>query len=175
MKITAQEEYGLRCIMHLARKPFGETVNVRIIAEREGLSVAYVEKLLYLLNRAGLTESVRGAQGGYRLAHPAEEITLMQVLEALGGMLTPDSLCTQFAGDREVCVHHGGCDLHSVWSFVTDYLSVIFSRVTLKHLAEGESRALMPDLSTRAEQIIPLSRHQTPKKVSLSSEGRTTR
>ncbi len=172
MKITAQEEYGLRCIMHLARVPFGDTVNVRQIAEYEGLSSAYVEKLLYLLNRAGLTESVRGAQGGYRLAHPAEQITLRQVLEALGGVLTADTLCNQFSGDREVCVHHGGCELHSVWSFVADYLSVVFSRITLKHLSDGEARPLVPSLFARSEQTIPLAEREPAQTVQTTMEGR---
>lgn len=172
MKITAQEEYGLRCMMHLARVPFGETVNVRQIAEHEGLSVAYVEKLLYLLNRAGLTESVRGAQGGYRLALPAEQITLRQVLEALGGVLTADSLCSQFSGDRDICVHHGGCELHSVWSFVADYLSVVFNRITLKHLAEGTARPLVPSVSLRSEQTIPLNERQPASATQTSLEGR---
>lgn len=172
MKITAQEEYGLRCIMHLARRPFGETVNVRQIAKHEGLSVAYVEKLLYLLNRAGLTESVRGAQGGYRLAHPAEEVTLWQVLEALGGALTVDSLCSQYAGDREVCVHHGGCELHSVWAFVADYISLVFQRITLKQLADGEARPLVPSFATRIEQTISLVRQQPIQTAGTNLEGR---
>lgn len=160
MKITAPEEYGLRCIMHLARVPFGETVNVRQIAEYEGLSTAYVEKLLYLLNRAGLTESVRGAQGGYRLAYPPEQISLRQVLEALGGVLIADNLCSQFSGDRETCVHHGGCELHSVWSFVADYLAVVFTRITLKHLADGAARPLVPTFFPRSEHTVPLSERQ---------------
>lgn len=172
MKITAQEEYGLRCIMHLARVPFGDTVNVRQIAEHEGLSVAYVEKLLYLLNRAGLTESVRGAQGGYRLALPAEQITLRQVLDALGGVLTADTLCSQFSGDREVCVHHGGCELHSVWSFVADYLSVVFNRITLKHLAEGAARPLVRSVLVHNEQTIPLTERQPATTSQTSLEGR---
>ncbi len=172
MKITAQEEYGLRCIMHLARVPFGETVNVRQIAEHEGLSTAYVEKLLYLLNRAGLTESVRGAQGGYRLAYPPEQINLRQVLEALGGVLTADNLCNQFSGDREICVHHGGCELHSVWSFVADYLAVVFNRITLKHLADGEARPLVPSFFSRSEQTIPLAGRQPVQTAHTNSEER---
>lgn len=172
MKITAQEEYGLRCIMHLARVPFGETVNVRQIAEYEGLSTAYVEKLLYLLNREGLTQSVRGAQGGYRLAHPPEQISLWQVLEALGGVLSADSLCNQFSGDREICAHHGGCELHSVWSFVADYLAVVFNRITLKHLVDGEARLLVPSFFSRSEQTFPLVERQPGQTAQTKLEER---
>ena len=80
MKITAQEEYGLRCIMQLARSEGDGPVMVRDIAEREGLSVAYVEKLLWLLSRGGISESVRGPRGGYRLTRPCSEISIGEVM-----------------------------------------------------------------------------------------------
>ena len=78
MKITAQEEYGLGCILQLAREEgnleLGGAMQVRDIAEREGLSVAYVEKILWTLSRRGIVESVRGPKGGYRLMRPSAEI-----------------------------------------------------------------------------------------------------
>ena len=71
MKITAQEEYGLRCLLQLARMPQGQIVSVKEIADKEGLSGANVEKLLRLLSHAGLVHSVRGIKGGYVLNRPA--------------------------------------------------------------------------------------------------------
>ncbi|HZF38830.1 MAG TPA: Rrf2 family transcriptional regulator, partial [Blastocatellia bacterium] len=84
MKITAQEEYGLRCILQLAREQTANSdgnlepgaIFVRDIAEREGLSVAYVEKILWTLSHSGIVESVRGPKGGYRLTRPCGEISL---------------------------------------------------------------------------------------------------
>ena len=68
MKISAQEEYGLRCLLQLARLEDGESLTLGQIAEREGISGANAGKLLWLLSKAGLVQSVRGNRGGYRLA-----------------------------------------------------------------------------------------------------------
>src|SRR5260370_22541573 len=82
MKITAQEEYGLRCILQLASVPAGEPLAGGEIARREGLSYPYVEKLLWTLKRAGLTKSHRGVKGGYVLSRSPEEISLGNVQRA---------------------------------------------------------------------------------------------
>ena len=71
MKITAQEEYGLRCLLQLARHASDpRPVTVGQVAASEGLSFAYAEKLLRVLSAAGLAESIRGSRGGYRLLQP---------------------------------------------------------------------------------------------------------
>src|SRR5262245_66626616 len=97
MKITAQEEYGLRCLMHLAR--CGGSLTVPEIAQAEGLSPAYVAKLLAVLRQAGFVESVRGRAGGYHLARPPGEVRLGRVLLALGEPLFDDpGYCGRPAG-----------------------------------------------------------------------------
>ena len=106
MKITSQEEYGLRCVLQLAREQLGNTdanlepgaIFVRDIAEREGLSVAYVEKILWTLSRSGIVESVRGPKGGYRLTRPNDRISLGEVMRALGGLQSGEEICSQFTG-----------------------------------------------------------------------------
>src|SRR3989338_6855273 len=115
MKITAQEEYGLRCLLQLARGPQGQLVSVKEIARREGLSTAYVEKLLRHLARAGLVHSMRGIKGGYLLNRPAGSVTLGEVVRALGGMQTTDHLCHAYTGQQEACVHFSDCGIRSVW------------------------------------------------------------
>src|SRR5258707_12706669 len=75
MKISAHEEYGLRCLVQLARAEMdGESLTLSQIAEREGLSVANAGKLMWILNKAGLVQSQRGTKGGYKLARPAKDI-----------------------------------------------------------------------------------------------------
>src|SRR5262245_11184528 len=99
MKITAQEEYGLRCLLQLARAEEGHSLTIPEIAVAEGLSGPYVAKLLAVLRQAGLLESVRGRSGGYRLAHPPSEITLGTVLRVLGEPLFEEpAYCQQHAG-----------------------------------------------------------------------------
>ena len=92
MKITAQEEYGLRCLLRLARVEADQPpLTIPEIAAAEGLSAPYVAKLLSVLRQAGLIESVRGRDGGYRLARPPAEVRLGAVLLALGEPLFDDA------------------------------------------------------------------------------------
>ena len=84
MKITAQEEYGLRCALQLARAGTGGSLTLPEIASREGLTVPHAGKLLAMLRQGGVVRSVRGRTGGYSIARPADSITAAEVLRALG-------------------------------------------------------------------------------------------
>src|SRR2546425_11812681 len=75
MRFTAQEEYGLRCLLQIAREPAG-SLTIPEIAEREALTSAYVAKLMSVLRKAGLVKSTRGQKGGYRLACPPDQMNL---------------------------------------------------------------------------------------------------
>ena len=110
MKFSALEEYGLRCILSLARtearvlaqgqtadSPGQEYATVPEVAQKEGISVQYVRKLFGLLAKAGLIEGVRGRRGGFQLAKPAEAITVSEVLQVLGGRLYESDTCNRFA------------------------------------------------------------------------------
>src|SRR4029079_15479481 len=83
MKISAQEEYGLRCLVQLANLPEGESLTLPQIAEREGISTANAGKLMWLLNKAGFVHSTRGTKGGYLLSRPASEIRLSELIKVL--------------------------------------------------------------------------------------------
>jgi Rrf2 family transcriptional regulator, iron-sulfur cluster assembly transcription factor len=141
LKITAQEEYGLRCLLQLARQEqetAGEgTLLVRDIAEREGLSVAYVEKLLWMLSRSGLVESVRGPKGGYKLSRAATAISLGEVIRVLGGIPSESEICSQFTGNHETCVHNSDCGLRPVWTSINDFVQSVFDKIPLVTLLNG--------------------------------------
>src|SRR5271165_5441788 len=99
MKITAQEEYGLRCLLRLARVHRGLPLTIPEIAAAENLSVPYVGKLLTVLRQAGLIDSVRGRTGGYHLSRPPAEIHLGAVMRTLGEPLFEDpGYCDRHAG-----------------------------------------------------------------------------
>src|SRR5260370_22771418 len=83
MKITAQEEYGLRCLLRLARAT-DASLTLHEIADAEGLSLAHVAKLMSVMRQAGLLDSVRGRAGGYRLAQAPEGICPGSLLFILG-------------------------------------------------------------------------------------------
>ena len=138
MKITAKEEYGLRCLLQLARSPQGQVVSVKEIAAKEGLSSAYAEKLLRILSRAGLVHSVRGLKGGYMLNRPPAQVTLGEVIRALGAMQTTDHICTVFTGKEAACVHFSDCGIRSVWSGLTNYIQSFLDRTALASLLDSE-------------------------------------
>lgn len=138
MKITSQEEYGLRCLLQLARAPQGQLVTVKEVAEKEGLSNAYVEKLLRMLSKAGLVHSVRGIKGGYLLNRPPAQISLGQVVRALGSLPTASHMCTVFTGNQDACVHMSDCGIRSVWSGLTTLLQDFLDKTTVASLLENE-------------------------------------
>jgi Rrf2 family protein len=135
MKITAQEEYGLRCLLQLARHHGAEPLTLGVIAEDEGLSVPYAGKLMNHLRQSGLVESVRGRSGGYVLARPAEEITLADALEVLGGSFFSSGFCDEHNGTHASCVHLGECSIRSLWGVLGDIFDRVLKRTTLADLA----------------------------------------
>ncbi|MBK8314301.1 MAG: Rrf2 family transcriptional regulator [Acidobacteria bacterium] len=152
MKITAQEEYGLRCILQLAREEsngLGNTLMVRDIAEREGLSVAYVEKILWSLSRSGIVESVRGPKGGYRLTRPCTEISIGEVMRVLGGIPSEKEICSQFTGNQDTCVHHDDCGLRPVWQSITNFVNSVFDKIPISTLLTDSLNLKFVQLSGR--------------------------
>ena len=138
MKITSQEEYGLRCLLQLARSPQHQVVRVKDIAAKEGLSSAYVEKLLRLLGRSGLVHSIRGVKGGYVLNRPSSSVSLGEVVRALGTVQTTDHICQQFTGNERTCVHFSDCGIRSVWSGLTSYIQSFLDQTMLDTLMANE-------------------------------------
>lgn len=133
--------------MQLARQDDGTPMMVRDVAEREGLSVAYVEKLLWILSHSEITESVRGPKGGYKLTRPCTEISIGEVMRALGGLPSKDDICSQFTGNQATCVHHGDCGLRPVWTSITDFVNSVFDRIPISALLQGEVDVKMAQLS----------------------------
>ena len=151
MKITSLEEYGLRCLLQLARAPQHQVVSVKEIAAKEGLSSAYVEKLLRILSRAGLVHSVRGVKGGYVMNRPASSVTLGEVVRALGTVQTTNHICQHFTGNQRVCVHFSDCGIRSIWSGLTTYIQSFLDQTTLESLLHPEysvSERLMKTVRT---------------------------
>ena len=140
MKITAQEEYGLRCLLQLAQANAEEGLTVKEVASREGLSPAYVEKLLRLLGKAGLIHSVRGTHGGYLLSRKPQEITLRDVVKALGSVLTTEEICDRHPGNRTSCIHIDDCCIRSAWATLTHAIEGFMGKVRISDLVGPEAK-----------------------------------
>src|SRR3982751_6129746 len=138
MKISAQEEYGLRCLVQLANLPAGESMTLNQIAEREGISAANAGKLMWLLNKAGFVQATRGTKGGYSLARSANEIRLNEVIKVLDADVL-NKHCESYTGVLEKCVHKGDCGIRPVIVGLHEIVENALSQITLAQLIGTES------------------------------------
>jgi Rrf2 family protein len=137
MKVSAQEEYGLRCLVQLAQLKEGESLTLSQIAKREGISVANAGKLLWILNKAGLVQSTRGTRGGYQLARSASEIRLSEVIKVLDADEVTEH-CKSYTGVLDVCVHTSDCGIRPVILGLHEIVQNALSEVTLAQLVGTE-------------------------------------
>jgi Rrf2 family protein len=147
MHLTSQEEYGLRCLLQVARLDGADDdatpVSIAQIAAAEGISPEYVAKLMRLLRQGGLVESTRGAGGGYRTSRPAAEITLWDAVQVLGNPFFSDGFCTAYPGQLADCVHTRDCSIRVVWGAVEEALRGVLGKLTLADLTLGEKTAVV--------------------------------
>jgi Rrf2 family protein len=141
MRFTAQEEYGLRCMLQLARHAPAPPASLSVgeIADHESLTPAYVAKLLRVLREAGLVCATRGQKGGYHLPRPAAEITVGQVLVALGGKLYSPEFCDRHAGTTTSCVHSTECSIRTLWDGLDRIVHSVLDRTSLVDLLDAHS------------------------------------
>lgn len=131
MKFSAQEEYGLRCMLQIARSGNASSMTIPEISRVEGLSQTHVAKLLMILRKDGFITSTRGQAGGYTLARPAEEINVGQVLACLGGKLYDDEFCSKHAGQHSICQHAVDCSVKSLWQMIQGSVDHVLKDLTL--------------------------------------------
>ena len=137
MKISAQEEYGLRCLVQLANLTGSESLTLPQMAQREGISVANAGKLMWLLNKAGFVQSTRGTKGGYLLARPAAELRLSEIIKVLDHEVM-DKHCGKHTGVLDTCVHSGDCGIRRVIVGLHEIVGNALSQITLAHLVGNE-------------------------------------
>jgi Rrf2 family protein len=143
MKLSAQEEYGLRCLVRLGMHPPGGSLTIAELSRLEGISAPNVAKMLRLLRRAGLVLSVRGKDGGYTLARPADRVGVGEALAVLGGRIFDTRFCERHSGATALCTHMPDCSIRSVWRRLQEAVDGVLDRLTLKDLlrSEGEMAA----------------------------------
>ena len=158
MKLSAGEEYGLRCLLQIGRRQreTGGGLSISEISQVEGLSIPNVAKLMRLLRLGEFVESVRGQAGGYRLAQSADLIVVGDVLTALGGRLFTPEFCEEHAGQELLCTHSVDCSIRSLWTSVQSMIDQLLSRVTLNDLL-GEEQAMDACLQNVTDELIQVS------------------
>ncbi len=135
MKFSTQEEYGLRCLLQIARRDKGASMTIPEISHAEGLTIAHVAKLMRLLRLGGFVESARGQAGGYMLARSSDTIIVGDVLAVLGGRLLKEDFCNTFTVSENLCTHLTvDCSVFSLWKLVQNEIDKVLKNTTLMDL-----------------------------------------
>jgi Rrf2 family protein len=158
MKLSAQEEYGLRCLLQVARHDPERSLTIPEIARMEGLSIPHVAKLMRLLRRGGFVTSVRGQAGGYRLAHTPAEINVGEALAWMGGRLFDPSFCSIHSGMAKLCTHSVDCSIRSLWRSVQFVVDQMLGKVTLADLLGGE-RLVTSQFNEQTHTLLEVALH----------------
>lgn len=132
MKISTKGQYGLEAIVDLALHVSEGPVSLKNIAERCGLSEAYILQIFLVLRRAGIISSVRGTQGGYILVKSPSDITVKDVLETLEGPLVPVSCIVK--GCKNPCSRFDLCVTRVLWEKIAANLGALSESITIMDL-----------------------------------------
>ena len=140
MKLTTKGRYGLRAVIDLAMYAKNEPVSLSDVAERQNISISYLEQLVAKLKKAGIVQSTRGAQGGYALAKAPEKISVGEILRALEGSLSPVD-CSAVDGEGETeCSASNFCVTKYVWKRINDSINDTVNNMFLSELLEESGK-----------------------------------
>ena len=133
MKISTKGRNAVRVMLDLALHDTGEYIKVKDIAARQEISEKYLEQIIAILNRAGYVKSIRGAQGGYRIARDPQEYTVGMILRLTEGSLAPVACLEDGAQE---CARADICDTLGVWQELYDAINQVVDHITIADLVE---------------------------------------
>lgn len=155
MLFSTKAEYGIRLMVALGRREGESPIALATLAESETLPLSYLEHLVAKLREAGLVSSQRGAHGGYRLALPASEIRMLEVVEALEGPIAPMDCFTpdgERTGPGVSCSHEAdgdaACSTKLLWTRVQGGITRALAGTTLAELVAFETRGRPDELGS---------------------------
>ena len=134
MKISTKGRYGTRALLDVALHQEDSPVQLKVIAQRQQISLHYLEHIIAPLIAAGLLRSTRGPYGGVSLGKPPQEIVLSEVIQVLEGSITP----VECVDDPNVCSRADICVTRDVWTDVKKAMAGVLESVTLQDLVERQ-------------------------------------
>jgi Rrf2 family protein len=132
MKLSTRTRYGIRAALELAGNESGKPLQLKIIAQRQDISIKYLEQLMSALRSGGVIRSVRGARGGYVLAKPPNQIKLIDVFYCLEGPV----ITTECVEDIDYCERAAECAARLLWVQVQEAIKNVLQSVTLQDLVD---------------------------------------
>lgn len=142
MKITAQEEYGIRILIRIARCADENGLSIPQLSEAEGLTTHYVAKLTRQLRLGGFLKSTPGQKGGYILSKPSSKININLVLKTLGGALFDNEFCAAHIGALNLCTNSVDCSVRSLWKIIQFTIDQVLDKMTLADLCGREESVI---------------------------------
>ena len=155
MKFSTQEEYGLRCLLRVARDGGEKGLTIPEISKAEGITTHNTAKILRVLRIGGFLESSRGQIGGYTLSRPSENILVSDVLAVLGGKLFDSEFCKYHKGTVNICTHSVDCSIRSLWQLLQNAVDGVLKNLSLKDLLATEEN-LVSQISYPNKESISL-------------------
>ena len=139
MKISTKGRYSVTALYELAQR-YGEgPVSLKSVAQGQGLSENYLEQLMVPLRRAGIVQSIRGAQGGYMLAKSPAEITIGSIITTVEGPIAVvDCLLAEAGAAEQMCDKACACVTRGIWEKVCDSISQVLENITLQTLLDND-------------------------------------
>lgn len=134
MRISTRGRYGLRALVDMALNNPTEVTSLRSIAENQNISESYLEQVFTSLRKSGLVIAIRGAQGGYKLGHPANQITVGEILKSLEGRLTPVH-CVGITTVQQ-CEREDYCVTRPFWEDLNKVINDFLENTTLQDLVD---------------------------------------
>jgi Rrf2 family iron-sulfur cluster assembly transcriptional regulator len=145
MKLTTKGRYAVTAMLDLALHAKGNPVPLADISQRQGISLSYLEQLFAKLRKQGLVESARGPGGGYRLARPASEIPVAEVITAIN-----EHVDARRCGGLENCQGDQPCLTHELWQDLSNQIYEFLSRISLGDLVQ---RSAVQEVSARQDNL----------------------
>lgn len=133
MELNTKGRYAVTAMAELAQAADGAALALSTIADRQLISLAYLEQIFLKLRRAGLVDSARGRSGGYRLARPAADIRIADIMNAV----EEDMRMTRCGADAETCLPGRRCITHGLWNALSDHIESFLLTVTLQQVVDG--------------------------------------
>ncbi|MGI6114328.1 MAG: RrF2 family transcriptional regulator [Mahellales bacterium] len=138
MRLSTKGRYGVKAMFDLAINYGKGPIALKNIAERQQISEPYLEQLIASLRRAGLVKSIRGAQGGYMLANPPDNITVGEVIRTLEGPLAPTECVIE--DETTECSRAEYCVTRLIWEKIRDSINDVIDTITLQDMVNDYNK-----------------------------------
>lgn len=138
MKLSTKGRYAVRAMLELAMAYGTGPIRLNEIAERQEISVRYLERMMNAMVTVGLVRSTRGQHGGFNLSRPPEEIQLGQVVQAVEGSLTP----VECVDDPKLCSRYDICVMKEIWKKLKEAINDVLDSITLEDMVEMQQKKL---------------------------------